>query len=224
MIDRVFYAITQEQRYYLNGALLSLKNRQIELVSTDGHRLSYTKKAEDGLKLDKEIERHRGQEDAERDPEVRGRDGRVRPRREQPLLQGRAEDAHLPGHREQVPELPGGHPQGQPRPAGRSPGRSWPTPSGASRSSRPSGPRGSSSRSKRTSCGSSPRTRRSARPATGWPSNTRGRTWRSASTPSICSISSRPSGRRRSSSRSRTRTAPSCSSRRPKRASRTSTS
>jgi DNA polymerase-3 subunit beta len=55
MIDRVFYAITQEQRYYLNGALLSLKNRQIELVSTDGHRLSYTKKAQDGLKLDKEL-------------------------------------------------------------------------------------------------------------------------------------------------------------------------
>ena len=55
MIDRVFYAITQEQRYYLNGALLSLKNRQIELVSTDGHRLSYTKKAEDGLKLEKEL-------------------------------------------------------------------------------------------------------------------------------------------------------------------------
>jgi len=55
MIDRVFYAITQEQRYYLNGALLSLKNRQIELVSTDGHRLSYTRKAADGLKLDKEI-------------------------------------------------------------------------------------------------------------------------------------------------------------------------
>jgi len=55
MIDRVFYAITQEQRYYLNGALLSLKNRQIELVSTDGHRLSYTKKAEEGLKLDKEL-------------------------------------------------------------------------------------------------------------------------------------------------------------------------
>jgi DNA polymerase-3 subunit beta len=55
MIDRVFYAITQEQRYYLNGALLSLKNRQIELVSTDGHRLSYTKKAVDGLKLDKDL-------------------------------------------------------------------------------------------------------------------------------------------------------------------------
>lgn len=55
MIDRVFYAITQEQRYYLNGALLSLKNRQMELVSTDGHRLSYTKKAQDGLKLDKDI-------------------------------------------------------------------------------------------------------------------------------------------------------------------------
>jgi DNA polymerase-3 subunit beta len=55
MIDRVYYAITQEQRYYLNGALLSLKNRQIELVSTDGHRLSYTKKTQDGLKLDKDI-------------------------------------------------------------------------------------------------------------------------------------------------------------------------
>lgn len=55
MIDRVFYAITQEQRYYLNGALLSLKNRQIELVSTDGHRLSYTKKSEEAMKMDKEI-------------------------------------------------------------------------------------------------------------------------------------------------------------------------
>ncbi len=55
MIERVYYAITQEQRYYLNGALLSLKNRQMELVSTDGHRLSYTKKAQDGLKLDKDI-------------------------------------------------------------------------------------------------------------------------------------------------------------------------
>ena len=55
MIERVYYAITQEQRYYLNGALFSLKNRQIELVSTDGHRLSYTKKAEDELKLEKEM-------------------------------------------------------------------------------------------------------------------------------------------------------------------------
>lgn len=55
MIGQVYYAITQEQRYYLNGALLSLKNRQVELISTDGHRLSYTKKAQDGLKLDKDI-------------------------------------------------------------------------------------------------------------------------------------------------------------------------
>ena len=55
MIDRVFYAITQEQRYYLNGALLALKNRQLELVSTDGHRLSYTKKGQDGMKVEKEI-------------------------------------------------------------------------------------------------------------------------------------------------------------------------
>jgi len=55
MIDRVYYAITQEQRYYLNGALLSLKNRQVELVSTDGHRLSYTRKGQDDLKIDKDI-------------------------------------------------------------------------------------------------------------------------------------------------------------------------
>ena len=55
MIDRVFYAITQEQRYYLNGALLSLKNKHMELVSTDGHRLSYTGKAEDGLKVEKDL-------------------------------------------------------------------------------------------------------------------------------------------------------------------------
>lgn len=55
MIDRVLYAITQEQRYYLNGALLSLKNKHMELVSTDGHRLSYTAKAEDGIKVEKEL-------------------------------------------------------------------------------------------------------------------------------------------------------------------------
>ena len=42
MIDRVYYAIAQEQRYYLNGALLVLKKNTMELVSTDGHRLSYT--------------------------------------------------------------------------------------------------------------------------------------------------------------------------------------
>ncbi len=42
MIDRVYYAIAQEQRYYLNGALLILKKNCMELVSTDGHRLAYT--------------------------------------------------------------------------------------------------------------------------------------------------------------------------------------
>jgi DNA polymerase-3 subunit beta len=55
MIDRVIYAITQEQRYYLNGALLSLKNKNMELVSTDGHRLSYTSKAEEGVRVEKEL-------------------------------------------------------------------------------------------------------------------------------------------------------------------------
>jgi DNA polymerase III subunit beta len=45
MIDRVFFAIAQEQRYYLNGALLVVKPKTVELVSTDGHRLSYTSQA-----------------------------------------------------------------------------------------------------------------------------------------------------------------------------------
>jgi len=49
MIDRVYFAIAQEQRYYLNGALLILKKDGIELVSTDGHRLSYTSTSVDGL-------------------------------------------------------------------------------------------------------------------------------------------------------------------------------
>ncbi|HQH60151.1 MAG TPA: DNA polymerase III subunit beta [Candidatus Saccharicenans sp.] len=55
MIDCVFYAITQEQRYYLSGALLSVKNKQLELVSTDGHRLAYTRREIDDLQVDKEI-------------------------------------------------------------------------------------------------------------------------------------------------------------------------
>lgn len=55
MINRVYYAIAQEQRYYLNGALLVLKNREMELVSTDGHRLSYTSYFLDNLQLDQEI-------------------------------------------------------------------------------------------------------------------------------------------------------------------------
>jgi len=55
MIERVYFAIAQEQRYYLNGALMLIKNKALELVSTDGHRLSYTAKAVDGLSLAKEI-------------------------------------------------------------------------------------------------------------------------------------------------------------------------
>jgi DNA polymerase-3 subunit beta len=55
MIDKVYYAITQEQRYYLNGALMVLKNKQLELVSTDGHRLSYTFRPLENLKIEEEI-------------------------------------------------------------------------------------------------------------------------------------------------------------------------
>jgi len=55
MIDLVYCAISQEQRYYLNGALMILKQNSIELVSTDGHRLAYTKLGADGLELEDEI-------------------------------------------------------------------------------------------------------------------------------------------------------------------------
>jgi len=55
MIDRVYFAIAQEQRYYLNGALLILKNNSMELVSTDGHRLSYTSAFVENLEIGDEI-------------------------------------------------------------------------------------------------------------------------------------------------------------------------
>ena len=55
MIERVYYAIAQEQRYYLNGALLILKKNSIELVSTDGHRLSYTSTSLEDLVPEEEI-------------------------------------------------------------------------------------------------------------------------------------------------------------------------
>jgi len=55
MIDGVYFSITQEQRYYLNGALMNIKNKMIELVSTDGHRLAYTALDLDDLAVDSEI-------------------------------------------------------------------------------------------------------------------------------------------------------------------------
>jgi DNA polymerase-3 subunit beta len=55
MIDRVYCAITQEQRYYLNGALMILNEGSIELVSTDGHRLAYSRFPQEGLKVDQEV-------------------------------------------------------------------------------------------------------------------------------------------------------------------------
>jgi DNA polymerase-3 subunit beta len=55
MIDRVYCAITQEQRYYLNGALMILKDGSIELISTDGHRLAYTLMPLETLQVGQEI-------------------------------------------------------------------------------------------------------------------------------------------------------------------------
>jgi DNA polymerase-3 subunit beta len=55
MIERVYCAITQEQRYYLNGALMILKDGSIEFVSTDGHRLAYTQMPVENLKVSDEV-------------------------------------------------------------------------------------------------------------------------------------------------------------------------
>ncbi|MFO7865226.1 MAG: DNA polymerase III subunit beta [Candidatus Aminicenantes bacterium] len=55
MIDQVFCAITQEQRYYLNGALMILSGDEIKMVSTDGHRLAYSKKNFSEMNVEGEI-------------------------------------------------------------------------------------------------------------------------------------------------------------------------
>lgn len=55
MIDRVYFAITQEQRYYLNGALFNLEGSNIELISTDGHRLAYTSIAVENMNIEEKI-------------------------------------------------------------------------------------------------------------------------------------------------------------------------
>ena len=55
MIERVYCAISLEQRYYLNGALMKLKNNSIELISTDGHRLAYTCSKIEDLNITEEI-------------------------------------------------------------------------------------------------------------------------------------------------------------------------
>jgi len=57
MIDRVYYAIAQEQRYYLNGALMIIKQNSLEFVSTDGHRLAYTAKNLEDIQVKEEIRR-----------------------------------------------------------------------------------------------------------------------------------------------------------------------
>ncbi len=56
MTDKIYFAITQEHRYYLNGALMILNNNSWELVSTDGHRLAYTFKKDIDLNIPQEIQ------------------------------------------------------------------------------------------------------------------------------------------------------------------------
>jgi len=55
MTERVYFAIAQEQRYYLNGALMILKDNSMEMVSTDGHRLAYTAKNIENMNVSQEI-------------------------------------------------------------------------------------------------------------------------------------------------------------------------
>lgn len=55
MIDHVYCSIAQEQRYYLSGALMILRKNILELVSTDGHRLSYTSTPLDGPAQEEDI-------------------------------------------------------------------------------------------------------------------------------------------------------------------------
>lgn len=56
MIERVYFAIAQEQRYYLNGALMVVKPKNLEMVSTDGHRLSYVSRKIEQVELPKEFQ------------------------------------------------------------------------------------------------------------------------------------------------------------------------
>jgi DNA polymerase III subunit beta len=55
MIDRVYFAITQEQRYYLNGALFNLEGSNIELISTDGHRLAFTSFTAENIEIEEKM-------------------------------------------------------------------------------------------------------------------------------------------------------------------------
>ena len=49
MIGKVIFAVSaEESRFQLNGALLKLKGKAIELVATDGHRLALVENAMDG--------------------------------------------------------------------------------------------------------------------------------------------------------------------------------
>lgn len=51
MIGRVIFAVsTEESRFQLNGALVKLKPKAVEIVATDGHRLALVEDAVDGVK------------------------------------------------------------------------------------------------------------------------------------------------------------------------------
>jgi len=185
MIDRVYYAITQEQRYYLNGALLSLKDRKIELVSTDGHRLSFTERKVDGLKVEKDLAvivakktlselRKFDDESVEFDLDENNLFFKVQNR----MLISRIIESKFPNYQAVIPKenpnllyIPREELSSAIRRVSLCPRR---------------GPRESSSTSRRTNLGCFRRIRRSARPGIRWTSNTRGMRSRSVSTPSTC--------------------------------------
>ena len=138
MIDKTQFAITGEDtRYYLNGALLVIKDKQMTMVATDGHRLALVnvtreeaapseKRAIIPKKTLTELSRLLG---------GRRRRRHVRARREPSVLRRRWTAAHLAHQRRAVPRLRARDPQGQ-RQEGRVRARSPDElPSSASRSS-----------------------------------------------------------------------------------------
>ena len=75
MIGKTQFAITGEDtRYYLNGALIVIKDKQMTMVATDGHRLALVNCAARGRGRRRETRDH-PEEDADRTlaPAGRGR-------------------------------------------------------------------------------------------------------------------------------------------------------
>ena len=126
MIDRVFFAIAQEQRYYLNGALLVLKNR-VDRARQHGRppAVLYDEGRGRPEARPRRSEVIVAKKTLERAAEIRARRRSSSTWTRTTSSSGSGPDAHLPDHREQIPQFRGGHPQGQPDTAGHASGASF---------------------------------------------------------------------------------------------------